>query len=87
MNNHIFLLLLITILSIQDTNQWLKVLSPDDLVDAFGKAKIHNEIAHFGQVPYGSGIVGFVHRPKDIDACTEVEQIDPYDHVDDQPIL
>ena len=51
------------------------------------KKEIHNEIAHFGQVPYGSGIVGFVHRPKDIDACTEVEQIDPYDHVDDQPIL
>lgn len=65
----------------------LKVLSPDSLADSFESKKITYVTAHFGNVPYGSEIVGFVHRPTSLKGCSEIEQLDPFDEDDDQPIL
>ena len=38
-------------------------------------------------MPYGSEIVGFVHQASNVKGCSEIEQLDPFDKDDDQPIL
>jgi hypothetical protein len=45
--------------------------------------------AHFGKVPYGSGIVGFLHTvdTENQDGCKEMSAIEPFDHYDDQPMI
>lgn len=40
-------------------------------------------------MPYGSGIVGFLHTvdTENQDGCKEMSAIEPFDHYDDQPMI
>lgn len=84
----IFLIFALTFLLVAPTLEKLQVLSPDSLADDLPKGKMEFTPAHYGDLPYGGSLVGFVHElEKNHDGCRTIPQLDAFDDDDNQPIL
>ena len=42
--------------------------------------------AHYGDMPYGSTLVGYLHASNSLDGCSSINHIESYDDYDNQPI-
>jgi len=83
----VFLSTVLIICLIATSNQKLKVLSPEKLADEIEGQNIEFIPAHYGDLPYGGSLVGFLHKSNSVDGCSPIDHINPYDHDDNQPIL
>jgi hypothetical protein len=84
----IFFILALLCLLLAQTFQRLKVLSPDSLAEEFTGGKLDFTPAHYGDLPYGGSLVGFVHELEtNHDGCRTIPQLDAFDDDDNQPIL
>lgn len=80
--------LLFSVLSLQqiaNSTQKLKVLSPEVLSNELPE-KLGFVPAHYGDMPYGSTLVGYLHASNSLDGCSSINHIESYDDYDNQPI-